>query len=654
MLKRPIIQGVLLFIAYVMTAKMGFHLESVPGHVAQLWAPAGIALAALLFYGIQWWPFLFLASVAVSHASGIPWLVSVCVAAANTFEVVIAVYGLRKFDFDPTLARLRDVLGFFLIAGLGSPLLGASIGVTALAAGGMIPSDVAWKMWRMWWLGDVTSTIVITPFLLTWGMGALKPLQSRRLFEALGFLVSIVCLNLLVFSPMTHLILPTGRKGYLIFPLLVWAALRFGSRGVTLGMLLTSILSLTGAALGWGPFIGSTLTESLVNLQVFLAVESATALVLAAVAHERLQAGSALRESEERFRRAADAAPIMIWMAGTDKLCNYFNREWVAFTGRKISQEIGNGWAEGVHKDDLEVCLKTYLMAFNTHQPFQMEYRLKRFDGEYRWVADRGTPRFVEKKFEGYLGTCIDIHDRKLGEQALEQKVAHRTSQLAALNKELEAFSYSVSHDLRAPLRAIDGFSRELMENANIELDHRARGDLKRVRSATQRMAQLIDDLLNFSRLSRSEIKREKIDLSALACQVIEGLRGTEPERVVTFTAPSELPVHGDAHLLRVVLENLLGNAWKFTGKAAIAEIVLGMTLENEKRVYFIRDNGAGFNMQYADKLFGVFQRLHTEKEFSGTGIGLATVQRIIHRHGGEIRAESQENHGTTFFFTLP
>ncbi|MBE8999538.1 hypothetical protein G1O98_07310 [Nostoc sp. UIC10630] len=253
-----------------------------------------------------------------------------------------------------------------------------------------------------------------------------------------------------------------------------------------------------------------------------------------------------------------------------------------------------------------------------------------------------------------------EINERKKAESEilrlnvqLEQRVAERTAQLEATNKEMEAFSYSVSHDLRAPLRSIDGFSQALLEDYADKLDTLGQNYLQRVRAATQRMAQLIDDLLNLSRLTRSEMRSEKVDLSALVEAIATELHKTQPERQVEFAIAPGLVTNGDAHLLRIVLENLLGNAWKFTGKHQKARIEFGLLQQDDTHVYFVRDDGTGFDMAYVEKLFGAFQRLHAMTEFEGTGIGLATVQRIVHRHGGRVWAESAVEQGATFYFTL-
>ncbi|MCI0398087.1 MAG: ATP-binding protein [Chloroflexi bacterium] len=232
-----------------------------------------------------------------------------------------------------------------------------------------------------------------------------------------------------------------------------------------------------------------------------------------------------------------------------------------------------------------------------------------------------------------------------------EQRAA--AAQLKAANKELEAFAYSVSHDLRAPLRVIDGFSEALLEDCAEQLDEQGKVYLERVRANTQRMGELIDALLTLSRVTRVEMSREPVDLSVLARSIAAGLQQREPQRQVEFVIESGLVVEGDAHLLHVALENLLNNAWKFSGKRPLARIEFGVLGDEAQATYFVRDDGAGFDMTYADKLFGAFQRLHSMSDFSGTGIGLATVQRIIHRHGGRVWAEGVLNQGATFYFTF-
>lgn len=251
----------------------------------------------------------------------------------------------------------------------------------------------------------------------------------------------------------------------------------------------------------------------------------------------------------------------------------------------------------------------------------------------------------------------LEIDERQQAEQRaqnLNQGLRQAIIELKAVNKELEAFSYSVSHDLRAPLRSIDGFSQALLEDCQEQLDATGQDYLRRIRAATQRMGQLIDDLLTLSRVTRGDMHQEFVSLSQIASHICTNLQQSQPQRQVDFVVQTGLFAQGDAHLLQVVLDNLLNNAWKFTSKHLQARIEFGMMPQDSGiPVYFVRDDGTGFDMAYRDKLFAPFQRLHGIHDFSGNGIGLATIQRIVHRHGGRVWAEGAVERGATFYFTL-
>jgi light-regulated signal transduction histidine kinase (bacteriophytochrome) len=295
-------------------------------------------------------------------------------------------------------------------------------------------------------------------------------------------------------------------------------------------------------------------------------------------------------------------------------------------------------------------------------EPFiQLESQRRRRDGRSIDVdIFMGPLRDASGNLNGIISVVADITERKRHQNELsrlhaelERRVEERTHALQVANRELASFSYSVSHDLRAPLRAINGFAAMLQETYGSQFDRQGRNYLDRVRKGTEKMAALIDDLLRLSQISRQEMRIKPVDLCALAREVAADLQAEDPGRQVEWIIVPGVQTMGDAGLLEAVMRNLMGNAWKYSSGCARASIEFGLTHRKGRPVYFVRDNGAGFDMAYAGKLFGAFQRLHTPDEFPGSGIGLAIVARIIHRHGGDVWAEGQVGEGATFYFRL-
>jgi PAS domain S-box-containing protein len=365
---------------------------------------------------------------------------------------------------------------------------------------------------------------------------------------------------------------------------------------------------------------------------------------------ERKRTEQTLREGVLRFSELADSMPQIVWSADAEGHFDYYNRRWYEFTGRPEGICGDESWSDVVHPDDQVECLERWHAATRAGDTYEIEYRLRERGGGYHWFLRRALPvRDESGAITRWFGTCTNIDGVKQKEEILRRANADTD----AANRELEAFSYSVAHDLRTPLRSIDGFSLVLLEDNGDQLDAEGKSNLARVRAAAQRMARLIDELLALSRVSRAEPRRENVDLSQLAHAVVDRLRDADPKRNVAIFVEEGLVANADSDLLSAVMENLLGNAWKFTGKQSAARIEVGVASKDGERTYFVRDNGVGFDMAYATRLFGAFQRLHSIAEFPGTGIGLATVQRIVRRHGGRIWAESEPERGATFFFTL-
>ena len=407
-----------------------------------------------------------------------------------------------------------------------------------------------------------------------------------------------------------------------------------------------------------------SLDEIDLEIAEHLATHAALAIGNAKLARHRKQAEEALAESEalrEVEARAAEAnrfvdailehIPDMVFVKEANELRFVrFNRAGEELLGVKRRDLMGKNDYDFFPKDQADFFVAKDRETLAGGKLVEIaEEPINTATGQ-RWLRTKkvpihdalGEPRYL-------LGISQDITDAKQASAALRAA----KDKAEAANKELEAFSYSVAHDLRSPLRGIDGFAQALLEDYRDKLDGTGIRYAERIRAAAQRMATLIDDLLDLSRVTRTELKAEPIDLSRVARGALANLERSEPDRKVDVSIEDGMQANADARLLGIVFDNLLGNAWKFTSKVAQPRIDVGTRRENGERVFFVRDNGAGFDNAYRDKLFGVFQRLHTASDYPGTGIGLATVLRIVERHGGRVWAEGEVGKGATFYFTL-
>lgn len=353
----------------------------------------------------------------------------------------------------------------------------------------------------------------------------------------------------------------------------------------------------------------------------------------------------ALARQEALFRALAEQAPQVVWTVNPKGAVTYFNRAWFDLVGGDLQDWSGTRWFEAMHPEDLPGIRANWEVAMASGLPYVGIRRVRAKNGSYHTMSYRASPVLDDQgEVSFWVGIDADITEVKAIEAALRLS-----------NQELEAFSYSVSHDLRSPLNTIDGFSRLLSKQLNNDENVKGQHYLLRIQAGVAQMGKLIEDLLSLSQVSRMQLNYEHIDLSVLSQNILEEWSARQPERHVRIDVECGLQAEGDGRLVRGMMENLLGNAWKFTSKQAEAHICVGQNLDAAGLpVFFVKDNGAGFDMAYADKLFVAFQRLHTVSEFPGTGVGLATVSRVVGRHGGHLWAESAPEKGATFFFTLP
>ncbi|MCE9581476.1 MAG: response regulator [Planctomycetes bacterium] len=417
-------------------------------------------------------------------------------------------------------------------------------------------------------------------------------------------------------------------------------------------------------AVGAADFIMKPISAEAIHSKVSVFVDLARAMREVRIQAEQLrrmedrQHRRLLEQVTEQRNRFFALSPDLICIAGFDGNIREGNPPWEGTLGWTPARVTGRPFLEFVHPDDRPSTGEALELLKKEPGAVSFENRFRRAGGDYVWLAWTGTPYPSERLI---YAVARDVSEAKKAaidalrlNVELERRVSERTAQLEAANKELESFSYSVSHDLRAPLRAIEGFTRRLVDRHSASLDAEGKRLTEVVVTNTRRMAQLIDDLLAFSRMGRAELNRSRVDMTTLACAVSDELRVANAGRKIDFRIGDLAPAWGDQALLRQVLANLLGNAVKYTRPRESAVIEFTSRQDKGETVWTVRDNGVGFDETFASKLFGVFQRLHSSEEFEGTGVGLALVQRVILRHGGRVWAEGKTGAGAAFHFSLP
>jgi two-component system, LuxR family, sensor kinase FixL len=432
--------GLWVFTGYYLGCKIGFALTFQPHPVSVLWPPNSVLVAALLLTPPRSWWFVLLAALpahlAAQLQSDVPPLMIMCWFISNASEAVIGA-GLTRYVIGGPMrfTSLRSVGIFCLCVVFIGPFLSSFLDA-AFVVWNHWGQDGYWELIRIRLSSNAVSALIIVPLIITWvthGGQSLRTSSRPRYLEACG-----VFLGLLAVSYAVLYELRSGADLALLFlplPFLLWVAVRFGALGTSTAISIVGFLAIWSASHGHGPFSGGTAEQSALSIEIFLIGLAIPLLFLAALIEERVTGESELRESESRFQIVADAAPVLIWMAGVDKLCTFFNKPWLQFTGRSMEQEFGNGWAEGVHQDDLERCLQVYTSAFDARQPFVMQYRLRRDDGEYRWLSDQGVPRYdAQGTFAGYIGSCVDVTDLMTKDEALRQSEERMRLAAAAVN----------------------------------------------------------------------------------------------------------------------------------------------------------------------------------------------------------------------------
>ena len=449
--RRLLLIGLWVFAGYYVGCKIGFALTFHPHPVSVLWPPNSVLVAALLLTPPRVWWFVLLAAfpahLAAQFQSHVPPLMILCWFISNSCEALIGAGLTRYLAGGPIHFRsLRNVGIFCLCVVFVGPLLSSFL-------------DAAFVVWNHWGhdsygqlirirlFSNALAALIVVPLVVTWatiGISGLRTARLSRYLEACALFVGLLLVSYVVLYKVG-----SGADSALLFlplPFLLWAAVRFGAVGASTAISIVGFLAIWSAAHGHGPFSGGTAEQNALSIQIFLIVLSIPLLFLATVIEERVTGETELRESESRFRIVADAAPVLIWMAGVDQLCTFFNKPWLEFTGRSMEQELGNGWAEGVHSDDLQNCLDVYTAAFDARQPFVMQYRLRRNDGTFRWVSDQGVPRYdAQGRFAGYIGSCVDVTELVNKDAALRESEERMRMAAEAVN--LGIWEWDLSKD---------------------------------------------------------------------------------------------------------------------------------------------------------------------------------------------------------------
>jgi len=422
-----ILIGLGVFVGYYIGAKIGFALTFRPHPVSVLWPPNSVLVAALLLTPPRIWWFILLAAFPAHWAaqlqSHVPPLMILCWFVSNSCEALIGAgltrYILRRqIDF----RSLRSVGIFCVCVAVIGPFLSSFLDA-AFVVWNTWGDDSYWELIRVRLSSNILAALIVVPLIVTWATERILVLRTAgraRWIEGCVLLFGLLSVSFVALYK-----LGSGADPALVFlplPFLIWAAVRLGALGASTAIAIVGFLAIWSASHGHGPFSGGTSEQNALSIQMFLIVLSIPRLLLASVIEERATREMELRESESRFRVVADAAPVLVWLSGADKLCTFFNKSWLDFTGRTMDQELGNGWSEGVHPDDFEKCLSTYVSAFDAREPFTMQYRLRHHDGEYRWISDHGVPHYdAHGSFVGYIGACVDLTELLKREQALRQ-----------------------------------------------------------------------------------------------------------------------------------------------------------------------------------------------------------------------------------------
>lgn len=639
-----------LFVAYRYGVQLASHTR-----ISPLWIPGSVLLCAFLWAPPRWWPLLLAAVLPIRlfavETPALPMWTVVPSTVINCGEAVLAAMLLRRaLENRIRFSSLRELGTYCLVAAAVAPLVGATLG--AFIHIGLGASY--WQAWEHWFWGEASANLVIPPFIFYWVLSPphWRSISARQGIEAALLLCGLLLSLWLVFTPEPQAPGFLATRFYLPIIFLAWAALRFGVTGASGAIALLTVFAVR-AVLSQHSYLfaADTREASVTDMQYFLLLHAAPLYLVAILTDTSRRNEQSLRESERRFRNLADTAPAHIWMTDRDRSLDFFNKGWLDFTGRSLEQERADGWLKSVHPEDFEHRQETVNLSVAAKLPFEVEYRLRRHDGEYRWILDRGVPRYTARgEYLGYIGSCIDVTDRNRADEA-DRKLRH-AARLVALGQ----LTAVVSHEINQPLCAI--LSNAEAAKALLKRDVPPVAELDHILSDICRDNARASDVIRVIRrltLKRTpEIKR--VDINELAQDIVNLVSADAARRRVELRLElaENLPtVLGDASALEEVFLNLIINAMDAMKDTPARERDLSISTDvwdDQSIVVAVKDRGHGIHAETMPHLFESFFTTKTD----GLGLGLSTAWMIVSAHGGRIWAENSAAGGATFFVTVP
>lgn len=620
--------GLTAALCYLAAKLGGFLIIKEPQTLWPLWPGCAVLAAILLVCPRSIWPILIAAGLAgfvlYDWQAGVSLRITAWLILADLGEVLAAAGGVSYFlKGTPPFDSLRAFAIYAFFSVILGPVIASTVGTQAL-------DGDRWVSWRVNFLSEGLAFLTVAPAILGWVEQGRTWLRRTRAYqvEAAALIVALLCVSYGMFLARERNAPPALL--YSLVPFLLWSVLRFGAAGAGTSGSIVALLSVWGALHGRGPFTETDPLNRVVSLQLFLLFTAVPFMVLAVLAEERKSREAVLRESEERFRLMADSAPMLMWMSGTDKLCTFFNRGWLNFTGRRLQQELGDGWASGVHPEDLEQCLSIYSTAFDARASFEMEYRLRRYDGEYRWVVDYGVPRFERNgSFCGYIGSCIDITERKRSEMSLRDL----TGRLIHAQEEERS---RIARELHDDISQRMAFLQIGLEQFKESVPGLTTNNRQELRNLTEVASEISSDLHSMSH----QLHPARLDLQGLVAAIGSLCREmtNQYELKINFAhhdIPNDIPKDVALCLFRIVQEGLR-NVVKH-GKTGEAKVELAGRRDSlELRV---SDAGAGFDLESAQ---------------GKSGLGLISMHERLRLVGGHLSVESEPSCGTRVHVRVP